>query len=203
MSTLVIDHGLCNLDSIVRALQECGATVGVAREPSLLPRAARVVLPGVGSFAAGMAVLRERGWVEALRDLVANRPRPLLGICLGMQMLAETGAEGGETEGLGLIPGRVDRIAAAPGERLPHIGWNEVRPTRTSPLFAGIPSGTDFYFVHSYVMAGSGDAVLAEASFGGGIAVAVNRGSVFGVQFHPEKSQRAGMRLLKNFLALS
>lgn len=203
MSTLVIDHGLCNLDSIVRALQECGATVGVAREPSLLPRAARVVLPGVGSFAAGMAVLRERGWVEALRDLVANRPRPLLGICLGMQMLAETGAEGGETEGLGLIPGRVDRIAAAPGERLPHIGWNEVRPTRTSPLFAGIPSGTDFYFVHSYVMTGSGDAILAEASFGGGITVAVNRGSVFGVQFHPEKSQRAGMRLLKNFLALS
>jgi glutamine amidotransferase len=138
-----------------------------------------------------------------LRERVLDERVPLLGICLGMQLLASLGFEGGETAGLGLIGGEVRRLRPAdPDTRIPHVGWNEVEPVRDSPLFAGVASRTDFYFVHSFhfVPAEPADA-LARTPYAAGFVSAVSRGSVFGVQFHPEKSQRPGFQVLINFLA--
>jgi glutamine amidotransferase len=202
MPVLVIDHGLCNLDSIARALQECGGRVVVSSDPAAIRDAARLVLPGVGSFAAGMANLRGRGLEAALHDSLARHPRPLLGICLGLQLLADWGTEGGEVRGLGLIPGRVERLPAVPGERLPHIGWNQVHPDRDHPLFRGIADGADFYFVHSFALKCGGEHRLATGAYAGGFTAAAVAGPVCGVQFHPEKSQRVGFALLRNFLAM-
>jgi glutamine amidotransferase len=201
MSVVIVDHGLCNLGSARRAFEECGARVVVSEDPADLEQATHVVLPGVGAFNAGMEALRAKGWDTALARVVAAET-PLLGICLGMQMLADRGVEGGETSGLGFIPGDVLRMEPKAGERLPHIGWNEVTYPRESSLFAKIPSGTDFYFVHSFqLVARDGSVPVAVAPYAGGITAAVERGRVFGVQFHPEKSSKAGFQLIRNFLA--
>ncbi|MDD5085022.1 MAG: imidazole glycerol phosphate synthase subunit HisH [Candidatus Omnitrophica bacterium] len=202
MDVVVVDYGMGNLGSVRRSLEECGAKVLVSGDPSDLESASRVILPGVGAFADGMAHLRERGWIEALKRNIREAQIPLLGICLGMQLLADKGYEGGQTEGLGLVPGVVKRFE--PGEptvRIPHVGWNEVHITRPNPLFSGIPDNCDFYFVHSYYFVSEDDgSVVATTPFCGGFASAVMEGSVFGVQFHPEKSSRHGFCLLRNFL---
>lgn len=203
-SVVVIDYGLCNLDSIARALEDCGADVMVTDEPGPLDQADRIVLPGVGSFAQAMANLRAAGFDEALPEAVRRRGLPLLGICLGMQLLGESGSEGGDTPGLGLLSGRTRRLqppANGTRVRIPHIGWNDVTPRGDVPLFDGVEPGTDFYFVHGYRMECPDDEVLATVDYCGTTVAAAGRDNVMAVQFHPEKSQAAGMRLLKNFLA--
>jgi imidazole glycerol-phosphate synthase subunit HisH len=199
----VVDYGMSNLDSVVRALQECGADPFVAQAPAELERAARIVLPGVGSFADGMENLRARGFEQALREHVQAKQIPCLGICLGMQLLLGRGTEGGDVAGLGFIPGAVLRLEPGPArERIPHVGWNEVEHPG-SGLFAGLAARRDFYFVHSYVaVPDAPEHVLARTPYCGSFASAVARDNVYGVQFHPEKSQKAGFRILRNFLEL-
>lgn len=197
----VVDYGLNNLDSVCRALEECGAAPYVTAEAAGLRSADRIVLPGVGAFPDAMANLRGRGLADALRDEVAAGA-PLLGICLGMQLLATEGFEVAPCDGLGLVPGVVVRLSAVAGERIPHMGWNDVHPVPGAALFDGIPDGADFYFVHSFhlVCDMAGD-VAATSDYCGGFTASVQRGNVFGAQFHPEKSQAHGFALLANFLA--
>lgn len=205
MPVAILDGGTCNLRSIFRALEERGGNPFVAERAADLSRATHLLLPGVGTFAAGIDGLAARGLLDPIRRTVREEGVPILGICLGMQLLAASGDEGGAREGLGLLPGAVRRLAAAgPDERIPHAGWNSVDfADPACPLFAGIASGTDFYFVHSYHLAPDDPRdVKATTAYAGGFASCVGRGRVFGVQFHPEKSQRAGLALLGNFLAI-
>ena len=198
MKVAVIDYGLGNLGSVRRAVAELGAEPVLADKPEQLASADRVILPGVGSFADGMALLRERGWVGALR----KTGKPVLGICLGMQLLASRGTEGGDSEGLDLIPGEVVGLDTLGCElRIPHVGWNSVAVDDPGRILRGITSGTDFYFVHSYVFRPREPAdVVATTSYGVPVTAVVGRGNVMGTQFHPEKSSKAGFRVLRNFL---
>lgn len=202
MKVLVIDYGMSNLGSIRRALEECGADVLVSDEPGDLKEASHVVLPGVGAFGDGMRNLTDRGWPAQLTKIVVDEGIPLLGICLGMQLLADRGFEGGEHGGLGLVPGEVKRlVAGAADERIPHVGWNEIFQVGENPLLVDINDGTDFYFVHSYHFIATEDRfVVARTPYCGGFSSVVCRENVFGVQFHPEKSGPMGFKLLKNFL---
>ena len=204
MKTVVINYGMGNLGSVRRALEECGADVAVSENPSALANAERIVLPGVGAFGEGMQNLHAAQWPAAVKRALENPRVALLGICLGMQLLADKGYESGETEGLGLVAGDVRRMPASNGERLPHVGWNEVAIRQQSPLLTDIESGTDFYFVHSYRLnARRKKDVVAETPYCGEFASVVQNGNVFGAQFHPEKSSRAGFQLLRNFLSRS
>ena len=202
MKVAVIDYGLGNLGSVRRAIAELGAEPVLAASPDALKGADRVIRPGVGSFADGMSLLNARGWVGAIRDEAA-KGKPVLGICLGMQLLASRGTEGGDNEGLDLIGGEVVALRDLGCElRIPHVGWNEVAVKNgASKILGGIPGGTDFYFVHSYAFTPKdpGD-VLATTTYGATIAAVVGRGSVAGTQFHPEKSSKAGFRVLRNFI---
>jgi imidazole glycerol-phosphate synthase subunit HisH len=202
MTVLVVDYGMGNLASVARALEDCGARVVVSSECDAVHAAERIVLPGVGAFPDAMQRLHSAGWVAALRDAAGARRLPIFGICLGMQLLADEGEEGKPVRGLGLIPGAVRRVAPAAGERVPHVGWNEVSHARGDTLLADIPDGEDFYFVHAYhfVCADPGD-IAATTPFGGGIASVISRRNVYGAQFHPEKSSRPGRQMLRNFLA--
>ena len=202
MKVAIVDYGMSNLGSVNRALAMLGVEPTIATEPSQLASADRIVLPGVGSFADGMSHLVEHGWVAPLRH-EALRGKPLLGICLGMQLLATSGTERGVHAGLDLIPGQITRLdAMGCPQRIPHVGWNDIRlMDGGGALFSGIPSHSDFYFVHSFAFeAAVPDDVLACVDYGITFAAAVGRGHVFGTQFHPEKSSRAGTRLLRNFL---
>jgi imidazole glycerol-phosphate synthase subunit HisH len=199
----IVDYGLCNLDSVARAVEECGGQPKVSDQEADVRSATHVVLPGVGSFADAMRNIRARSLDRILDEHVRDKQIPFLGVCLGMQLLASQGVEGGDTEGLGWIPGEVVRLEPARDERVPHVGWNEVHFTDQSPLFRGISQGKDFYFVHSYHLRCREDRHrLARTPYGGEFTSAVCQGSIFGVQFHPEKSQRPGFQLLRNFLAL-
>jgi len=191
-----------NLGSVRRALIEVGADPIIAEKPEELQAADRIILPGVGNFADGMENLTKGGWVEGLREN-AKRGRPLLGICLGMQLLADFGAEGGGRAGLGLISGKVQKIDIPDCSfRIPHSGWNNIKLIGKSVgLFKGIPSETDFYFVHSFVFQPSkSENILATVNYGVPLTAAISSGSIFGTQFHPEKSSKSGLRLLRNFL---
>lgn len=199
----IVDYGVCNLDSVARAVEECGGSPRMALRPEDLDEVAAIILPGVGAFAHGMRSLRERGFEDALGEQVIGNRIPLLGLCLGMQLLATTGTEGGEEPGLGWIEGEVVKLEPAEAaDRVPHVGWNEVHGNG-SPLFRNIEPGRDFYFVHSYHFdCRSDDDVAARTPAYGGFTSAVAHEHVMGVQFHPEKSQKAGFQLLTNFLAL-
>jgi imidazole glycerol-phosphate synthase subunit HisH len=198
MKVAVIDYGLGNLGSVRRAIAELGAEPVLADKPEQLAAADRVILPGVGSFADGMALLQKRGWVGPLRET----KKPVLGICLGMQLLASRGTEGGDTEGLDLIPGEVVGLETLGCElRIPHVGWNALTVPSSTRMLRGIPSGTDFYFVHSFVFQPrEATDVAATTSYGVPVTAVVGRGNVMGTQFHPEKSSKAGFRVLRNFL---
>jgi len=200
----IVDYGMCNLDSVRRAVEECGGTAVVTNQARDLETANRIILPGVGAFPDAMRNIKELSLDCVLYDQAMGGQIPLLGICLGMQLLASKGWEGSETDGLGLIPGDVRRLEPVGTDtRIPHVGWNEVHPTHESLLFKDISSGRDFYFVHSYHFCPENSAhILANTPFAAGFVSAVQSGSVFGVQFHPEKSQKTGSQLLKNFLAL-
>ena len=201
VSVAVIDTGLCNLDSMLRALEICGGYPRVVRDPREVGAAKRLILPGVGSFATAMARLSQSDMIAPIRDAAAQGTL-ILGVCLGMQLLAESGTEGGDTEGLGLIPGRVTPLRPAGlHERLPHIGWNAVEYDGSHPLLADIVSGSDFYFVHGYRFDPTNEAdIVAHTPYGGGFVSVVGRGTVFGAQFHPEKSQKPGFALLRRFI---
>ena len=204
MSVLIIDYGMSNLGSIKRALEECGAVTEISSDPEKLKSASRIVLPGVGAFPDGMKNLRNMGLASAIHKAVIEEKIPLLGICLGMQLLADTGYEGGTSEGLGLIPGEVRRfVPDSPFIRIPHVGWNEVYKTAENSLFTEIPDGSDFYFVHSYHFVPKEPAhIVATTPYCGGFASVIMRDNIAGVQFHPEKSGRPGFQLLKNFLEI-
>ncbi len=200
----IADYGMGNLDSVARAVQECGCDAVITREARDFELANYIIMPGVGAFPIGMKNIRSYGLEDILREQVLEKNIPFLGICLGMQLLASKGWEGGETEGLGWIDGEVKRLESNhPDVRIPHVGWNEVIFNQPSPLFQNIPSGKDFYFVHSYHFScNHQQEVIASTSYCGGFASAIRRNNIFGVQFHPEKSQKLGFQLLKNFLAL-
>ncbi|BCX89751.1 imidazole glycerol-phosphate synthase subunit HisH [Methylomarinovum tepidoasis] len=203
----VIDYGMGNLHSIAKALQHAGEDVEVvvSAEPEVILAAERVVFPGVGAIADCMAALQRLGLDEVIRRVAADRP--LLGICLGLQALLEKSEEGGRVRCLGLLPGRVMRFLADLRDerglplKIPHMGWNQVWPTRSHPLWEGIEAGTRFYFVHSYYAKPARDEdVAAVCRYPDPFACALARDNLFAVQFHPEKSQWAGLRLLQNFL---
>ncbi|WP_448502452.1 imidazole glycerol phosphate synthase subunit HisH [Sphingomonas sp.] len=197
MTTALIDYGAGNLHSVHNALKAAGARdIIVTADPDAVTRADRIVLPGVGAFAAcrdGLAALP--GMIEAMETRALHGGVPFLGICVGMQLMADHGEEMGEHRGLGWISGRVARIASAPGLRIPHMGWNDVVPARPHPL---IDPG-EAYFLHGYAF--SGDHVLATTDHGGPVTAAIGRDNLIGIQFHPEKSQRYGIALLERFLA--
>jgi glutamine amidotransferase len=195
-SIAVVDHGAGNLVSIARGLETAGAAVTVATGPAGLEGADGVVLPGVGATAAAMDRLRSAGFVDSLRNVTV----PLLGICVGLQVLFESSDEDGAVC-LGLLDGRVEILPDAP--LLPHIGWNDVTPTKPDPLFAGIDDPTTFYFVHSYAAVPADvSTIVATTVYGRPFAAAVRRGSVAGVQFHPERSGPAGLAMLANFVGV-
>ena len=202
MKTVVIDYGSGNLRSAAKALAAAGADVEVTGDPAAVAAAARIVLPGVGAFADCRAGLdRLPGMVEALDQAVRRQGRPFLGICVGMQLMAEAGLEHGRHEGLGWIEGEVVPLAPRP-VKIPHMGWNELHRTREHPLLAGIAQDADVYFVHSYhLRLDSDEDLLAGADYAGPVVAAIARDNMAGVQFHPEKSQATGLRLLANFLA--
>ncbi|MCA1591624.1 MAG: imidazole glycerol phosphate synthase subunit HisH [Acidobacteria bacterium] len=193
----IIDYGVGNLRSVEKAFAAGGCEAVVSSDAGELREAERLVLPGVGAFRACMSALHERGFDELVRERVAEGT-PLLGVCVGMQLLFEESEEFGRSEGLGFLRGRVRRFG---GElRVPHIGWNQVEWRREHALMKGIEDGSFFYFVHSYYCeTPEPDAVLGETEYGIKYASVVARGNVCGVQFHPEKSQAAGLRLLQNF----
>ena len=200
----IVDYGVGNLRSVQKALERMGAEAVVSSDAAVLDAAQGVVLPGVGAFGDGMDNLRARGLVEPVLSQVARR-KPFLGICLGMQLLFEESEEMGHHKGLGLLPGRVVRFPE--GElKVPHIGWNQLQKAEPRPemaLLAGIGDGAYAYFVHSYypVPDEPGD-LLATTEYGLEFASVVGRGQVWGAQFHPEKSQDVGLRLLENFARL-
>jgi glutamine amidotransferase len=199
----VIDYGAGNLRSVLHALTYLGVeSMRVIRSPHELRGADRIILPGVGAFGAGMQKLREQNLIPALRDAVFAGI-PYLGICLGMQFLFEYSDEMGHHEGLGLLPGYVTRFPDMPGYKVPHMGWNEIKPTRPSPLLRGIDGGYA-YFVHSYycVPLQQSDIIL-QVDYGIQVTAAVQRDNIYGVQFHPEKSQRTGLKILSNFLEIA
>ena len=193
-----------NVRSVMNALDYIGAPNFVATRPAQFDDADKVLLPGVGAFRKAMALLDETGFHAALDEQVKRQGKPLLGICLGMQLLAETGTEFGDCAGLGYVPGRVEIIPRInPDLRLPQIGWNELSIVADCPLFRGVEGEDGGYFVHSYYLnAARKSQISATCDYGGPLTAAVSAGQVFGMQFHPEKSQPLGLVILKNFAAL-
>ena len=195
MSALaLVDAGGANLGSVRHALERLGVQPRIVRDGDGLRDAGRIILPGVGAAAPAMALLRERGLLEPLR---ATR-LPLLGICLGMQLLFDSSEEG-DVACLGLLPGRVSKLAGAPGIRVPHMGWNTLELRAASPLLEGVDEGASAYFVHGYAAPVTSDCIAASVH-GERFAAVVRRGNVAGMQFHPERSAAVGARLLANFL---
>jgi glutamine amidotransferase len=199
----IVDYGMGNLGSIANMFKKLGAAAVVARGAEEVAAAQRLVLPGVGSFDTGMRHLGDAGLREVLDQKATHERVPTLGICLGMQLLTHRSDEG-ELAGLGWIDGEVRRLTvngAVPALRLPHMGWNTVDMVRTDGLYAGMTGEVRFYFVHSYgVSCRSQDDVLSTTTYGETFVSALRHGNIFGTQFHPEKSHRFGMQLLKNFL---
>lgn len=210
--TVVIDYGSGNLRSAAKALERAAreadidTAITVTDDAAALDRADRVVLPGVGAFgdcAAGLRALP--GMIDALERNIRDRGKPFLGICVGMQLMADRGIEHGTHEGLGWIPGEVRPLQPSdPDLKIPHMGWNVVEPhagAKSHPVLAGLTGGAHAYFVHSYAIVCAQETdVLASADYGGAFAAIIGRDNIIGTQFHPEKSQAAGLRLLGNFL---
>ena len=196
---ILIDAGTGNLRSVQKALENIGANVERTDNPKEVMSGRRVVLPGVGAFGDFMSGLRQSGLEDAIRNIVKHHI-PLLGICVGMQALFEVGEEMGEHKGLGLLEGRVLRFAEALSVKIPHTGWNQVEAQKDALLFNGIQSGSYVYFNHSfYCQPSNSSDVIATTDYGIKYACAVQRENIFGVQFHPEKSQKVGLQILKKF----
>ena len=199
----MIDYGASNIRSAQKAFEAVDGRVQLTSDPEVVRRADKLVLPGVGAFGVGMNALRQGGLDSAVCE-AADAGIPLLGICLGMQFLLDESDEMGRFEGLGLIPGRVTRFELDDKQlKVPHMGWNQIEHNESHPLLKAVPSGSHTYFVHSYycVPANEED-IAAVTEYGTPFASIVSRGNVHGIQFHPEKSQKRGLQLLRNFLAM-
>ena len=194
----IVDYGIGNLGSVTKGFRHAGAEVELSGDPDVLRRADALVLPGDGAFGATMAEIEARGLVPLLREAVAQGT-PLVGICIGMQLLFEESEEHGRHLGLGILPGRVRRFDDS--LVVPHMGWNTLRARRPHPLLDGVADGAHVYFVHSYYCDAPDDVVIATSDYGRNFAAIVGRGNVLGLQFHPEKSQAVGLRLVANFVA--
>jgi glutamine amidotransferase len=196
----IIDYGVGNLRSVQRAFEHVGAEVTVTAHRETIESASAVVLPGVGAFGKAMSNLERAGLVDVIRQVIAQG-RPFLGICLGLQLLFEESEEMGQHKGLGIFGGRVKRFEV--DLKVPQIGWNQIHIQRTSSLLEGVADGSYVYFVHSYYVAPADpEIVLATTDYEIDYACIVGQGNVFGIQFHPEKSQAVGLRILRNFVSL-
>ncbi len=198
----ILDYGMGNLLSVWNAVQALGKAAKICRSPDDLKDTESIILPGVGAFRDCMMNLNDRGFLETLHDCALIKGMPILGICLGMQVMARKGFEGGEHAGLGWFDSQVIRIKPSdPSLRIPHIGWNEVEYKRNSVFFTDIPVSPDFYFVHSYYMeCNNPNDVEATFNYGGTFTAAIRKNNIFATQFHPEKSQDYGLKVLENFL---
>ena len=199
MTIAIVDYGIGNLGSAAKAFRHVGAESVLSGDPDVLRKADTLVLPGDGAFGAAMDELRQRGLLPVLQEAV-EQGRTLLGICVGMQLLFDHSEEHGSHRGLGLLPGRVRRFK---GELpVPHMGWNRLRRRQPHPLLEGLEDGAYVYFVHSYYCEAKDDVVVASSDYGVDFAAIVGKGNVLGVQFHPEKSQGVGLRMIDNFVRL-
>jgi glutamine amidotransferase len=199
----IIDYEMGNLRSVQKAFERVGHTATITSDPAVLADAEKIVLPGVGAFRDAIAALKQRRLVEPIRKAIEGG-KPFLGICLGLQLLFEKSYEGGEYEGLGIIPGKVVRFEVPAGYKVPHMGWNQLEFRQRPAIFDGIEEGAHFYFVHSYYVVPRDEAVVAtETDYAKAFCSSIYRGNLAAVQFHPEKSQAAGLKLLKNFAELA
>jgi glutamine amidotransferase len=200
MGVVIVDYGAGNLASVRRAVERTGARPLVSHRPEDVHAADALIVPGVGAAADTMRNLRACGLVEPVREYIASG-RPFLGVCMGLQALMSFSEEGGTHPCLDVIPGKVRRLKGGPGLKIPHMGWNTVKPLREHPAFAGIPDGAYFYFVHSYCVEPEDHAVvLAETEYGEPIPAALARDNIVATQFHPEKSGEHGLRFYRNFV---
>ena len=200
-SVCILDYGSGNVRSVYNLFSSLTEQVKVSNEPADIDDASHLVLPGVGAFGASMRKINDRIPLDRVEQSVAAG-KPFLGICVGMQVLADVGTEFGDHQGLGWIPGKVERLDSG-DLPLPHVGWNDISVRREDPLLDGLNDSADFYYVHSYAFRPASDEhVLATTDFGETFTAAVRKDQFFGVQFHPEKSQHAGIRLVRNFLAV-
>jgi glutamine amidotransferase len=195
----IIDYGMGNLRSVQKGFERVGHAATITNDPDVVARADKVVLPGVGAFADAIAELRRRDLVEPVREAI-DSGKPFLGICLGLQLLFDRSFEDGCHEGLGVLAGEVVRFDVPPEYKVPHMGWNELSIVRRPPMLSGIEEGTHFYFVHSYYVAPTDSSVIAaRASYPEPFTAMIWRDNLVATQFHPEKSQAHGLRLLQNF----
>ena len=198
---IIIDYGMGNLRSVYNALDLLGAEVQISDSPDEILAAERLILPGVGAFGLAMHNLRERGLIEALNKKVIQERTPILAICLGMELLAEESNEHGIHQGLGWLPGKIRFFDNVGDLRVPHVGWNDIEIQGDPPLFRGLNSDRSFYFVHSYYFDTDDESIIAaKTDYGFDFVSAVHRHNIFGTQFHPEKSQNAGLQILRNFM---
>ena len=197
----IIDYGMGNIHSVNKALQLLGAQTKITNDPKEIRSADKAVLPGVGAFDDAMAELKKQGLVAEINDFVKNG-KPLLGICLGVQLFFEESEEAKKEKGLGLLKGKVKRFEHKVGLKVPHMGWNQIKASVSkSPLFKDIKDGSFVYFAHSYYPMPKEQAVTAAiCDYGGEFTAAVSKGNLYGVQFHPEKSQKVGLKILENFV---
>lgn len=199
---VIVDYGMANLRSVQKAFQRLGHAAAISSDPNQIAEAAKIVLPGVGAFRDAIARLREAGFVAPLLEHI-RAGKPFLGICLGMQLLFTTSREDGTHAGLDVFPGEVVRFADIHGLKVPHMGWNQLRIRKPSPLFKNQPDCMAVYFVHSYyAVPKDPELVAAEADYPTPFCAAIWRDNVFATQFHPEKSQQVGLTMLRNFAAL-
>ncbi|HUT10705.1 MAG TPA: imidazole glycerol phosphate synthase subunit HisH, partial [Thermoguttaceae bacterium] len=199
----IVDYGMGNLRSVQKGFEKVGHQAVVTSDPAVVAQAAKVVVPGVGAFEDAMAELRRRGLIEPILEAI-HSDKPFLGICLGLQLLFERSYEYGEHEGLGVLAGEVVRFELPPEYSVPHMGWNQISIPRRPPILQGIPEGTHFYFVHSFYVVPKDEEVIATTTdYGGPFCSMIWRGNLFATQFHPEKSQSDGLRILKNFAELA
>lgn len=198
----IIDYQMGNLRSVQKGFEKVGHAATITSDPTILRQASKVVLPGVGAFGDAMAELRRRHLIEPIRDAVQSG-KPFLGICLGLQLLFETGYEGGQHQGLGILKGEVVRFELPHDYKVPHMGWNTLKIRKPAPILKDLAEGTYVYFVHSYfVKPADADVIATETDYGGPFCSMIWRDNLYATQFHPEKSQANGLKILKNFAEL-
>ena len=204
MNTYIIDYGASNLGSIYQAIDKLGFSAKIISNPKSLNGVDKIVLPGVGNFSQASFEMKSKGWFDELKEHVLIKKKYILGICLGMQMFASKGEEGKQSEGLKFLEGTVKHLRDIGCENpIPHVGWNDTQITKVENLFKGIPNGIDFYFVHSYCFVPSNNKCISSVvNYDQEFVASVEYENIFGTQFHPEKSSKAGIRILQNFLEL-
>ena len=197
----VIDYEMGNIHSVSNALKAVGCEVKISRRAGDIKAADKLVLPGVGAFSVGMKNLADFGLIQILNEEVLDRKKPILGICLGMQLFANKSYEGGEYKGLGWVEGEVKRINPdnTPLLKVPHVGWNDIEFKKDCVLFSGIDEHPNFYFVHSYYLDCKDNFITSKFDYGGKFTASIRKRNIFGTQFHPEKSQNNGLKVLRNF----